>query len=102
MAVIEEGESEDEKMSSGSENIRKQAQRILDTYNMRLIKVGRSQFQIRLNMFFNFVQAPSIEAEAYDVLQSVEGSVMNYSDSSSYMEKVYDRTSSRISQLSAL
>jgi len=57
---------------------------------------------LRLNIFFSFVKPTSIEAEAYDFLQSVEGSVMNLSDDeSSIVEKVFERTNtlSQISQM---
>ena len=55
----------------------------METYNKRLEKVGQSEFQVRLNIFFTFVRQTSLDAEAYDVLQSVAGSVMNHSDKSS-------------------
>lgn len=69
--------------SDDSDYIRKQAEQILANYNVRLAKVGFKRFQIRLNIFFTFVQKKSVEAEAYDVLQSVSSSVMNDSRSSS-------------------
>lgn len=68
---------------------------------MRLGKVGYNRFQIRLNIFFTFVQATSVEAEAYDYLQSVDGSVMNDLSDSSFNEKVYERAGSRLSRLSS-
>ena len=88
---MDDGESVD------SDSIREQAQRILDTYNERLVKVGQRAFQVRLNIFFTFVIATSVEAEAYDYLQSVEHSVMN---DSSVLYNIKDRTSSRLSQIS--
>ena len=39
---------------------------------------GEKSFQVRLNIFFTFVRDNSVEAEAYDLIQSVEGSVMNH------------------------
>ena len=100
--AIEDGKSEDEDdlVSNDSQGIRDKAQQIINTYNERLIKVGHRQFQIRLNIFFTFVQASTVEAEPYDHLQSVEGSVMNASDSS-VIERMYERTNSRLSQISA-
>lgn len=95
--VIEDGESMDDGESVDSDSIREQAQRILDTYNERLVKVGQRAFQVRLNIFFTFVIATSVEAEAYDYLQSVEHSVMN---DSSVLYNIKDRTSSRLSQIS--
>jgi len=66
---------------------------------MRLGKVGYSQFQIRLNIFFTFVKPTSVEAEPYDYLQSIEGSVMNHSDSS-VSERMVDRTESNFTERS--
>ena len=54
--------------SRHSDGIREKARQILATYNMRLGKVGFSEFQIRLNIFFTFVKPTSIEAEPYDYL----------------------------------
>ena len=82
-----------------SDSIRERARQILATYNSRLAKVGYSQFQIRLNIFFTFVKPTSIEAEPYDYLQSVEGSVMNRSDSFA-SERMMDRTSSNFTDRS--
>ncbi len=100
--AIEDGKSEDEDdlVSNDSQGVREKAEQIINTYNERLIKVGHRQFQIRLNIFFTFVQASTVEAEPYDHLQSVEGSVMNASDSS-VIERMYERTNSRLSQISA-
>ena len=88
--------------STESMGIRTRADEILKTYQQRLQKVGKSRFQLRLNLFFSFVKPTSIEAEAYDYLQSVEGSVMNRSDSDddSIIEKVFSRTQT-LSQISA-
>ena len=61
-------EDEEDVNSVGSEGIRERATQILDTYNARLVKVGHSQFQIRLNIFFTFVEASTVEAEPYDYL----------------------------------
>ena len=82
-----------------SDTIREKAQQILATYNQRLAKVGHSEFQIRLNIFFSFVKPTSVEAEPYDYLQSVEGSVMNRSDSD-ISERMLDRTPSNFSERS--
>ena len=47
------------------------------------------------------MQVTSVEAEAYDELQSVEASVMNHSDTSSVIEKIYHGDhSSRLSDVS--
>jgi len=54
---------------------------------------------VRLNIFFTFVQDTSVEAEPYDFLQSVEGSVMNRADSS-VLERMFERTNSHLSQVS--
>ena len=62
--------------------------------------MGWRSFQMRLNIFFTFVISTSVEAEAYDYLQSVEGSVMNHSDDSSVLVQMQERTSSRMSQIS--
>ena len=80
---------------SEAESIREEARQILETYNVRLKKVGYSQFQIRLNIFFTFVVHTSVEADAYDQLQSAEGSVM---DNDEIEERDYSRTNSMISQ----
>ena len=103
-AIVEDRNEDVGSVSSGgsndSENIRKQAEKILQTYQTRLKKVGKQRFQLRLNIFFSFVMPTSIEAEAYDYIQSVEGSVMNYSDDgSSIVERVYERTNT-LSQIS--
>ena len=95
-----EDEQRLDKISSESEEIREKAMKILETYNIRLNKVGANPFQIRLNIFFTFVKKTSVEAEAYDYLQSVEGSVMNHSDDDDIIERVYERTSSRLSAIS--
>ena len=71
------------KVSVLSDQFRQSAVQIMETYNKRLEKVGKNEFQIRLNLFFTFVRQTSMEAEAYDVLQSVAGSVMNHSDKNS-------------------
>lgn len=47
-------------------------------YETRLKEEGEKSFQVRLNIFFTFVRDNSVEAEAYDMIQSVEGSVMNH------------------------
>ena len=80
---------------SEAESIREEARQILETYNVRLKKVGYSQFQIRLNIFFTFVVHTSVEADAYDQLQSAEASVM---DNDEIEERDYERTCSNISQ----
>ena len=59
--------------------------------------MGMRSFQMRLNIFFTFVISTSVEAEAYDYLQSVEGSVMNHSEDSSVIVQMQERTSSRLS-----
>ena len=86
--MIDEGNSSDGDNSNDSEFFRESAERILQTYNERLLKVGWRSFQMRLNIFFTFVISTSVEAEAYDYLQSVEGSVMNHSDDSSVLVQV--------------
>ena len=87
--------------STESMSIRHRAEEIYETYQTRLKRVGKARFQQRLNLFFSFVKPTSIEAEAYDFLQSVEGSVMNRSDDSAHsiMEKVFSR-SQTLSQIS--
>ena len=53
---IEDGVSEDgDNASVDSSDVRERAKSIMRTYNERLVKVGQSQFQIRLNIFFTFV-----------------------------------------------
>ena len=81
--------------ASEAESIREEARQILETYNVRLKKVGYSQFQIRLNIFFTFVVHTSVEADAYDQLQSAEASVM---DNDEIEERDYSRTNSNLSQ----
>ena len=66
--MIDDGNSFDGGESNDSEEIRDSANRILETYNERLLKVGRRSFQVRLNIFFTFVISTSVEAEAYDYL----------------------------------
>lgn len=54
--AIEDGVSEDgDNASVDSSDVRERAKSIMRTYNERLVKVGLSQFQIRLNIFFTFV-----------------------------------------------
>lgn len=76
---------------SESQEIQDEARKILETYHRRLNSVGYNKFQLRLNLFFTFVRDKSVEAEAYDFLQSVEGSVMNHEDASDISEHIYER-----------
>ena len=64
--------------SVNSDEIRERAREILALYNARLKEEGEKSFQVRLNIFFTFVRDNSVEAEAYDMIQSVDGSVMNH------------------------
>ena len=66
--LIDDGESHEGGASTDSEDIREEANRILELYRERLLKVGQREFQIRLNIFFTFVVSTSVEAEAYDYL----------------------------------
>ena len=69
-------------MTVNTDDIRLQARNILETYNRRLERVGTHQFMIRLNIFLTFVQLKSLEPEAYDFMQSVEGRVMSRAENS--------------------
>ena len=78
--LFNHAQSEIDLMSSDSVDFRDKAEKVLETYNKRLEKVGYNRFQIRLNLFFTFVQNTSVQPEDYDQLQSVEGSIMNGSE----------------------
>ena len=84
--------------SVNSDEIRERAREIIAIYNARLKEEGEKSFQVRLNIFFTFVRDNSVEAEAYDLIQSVEGSVMNHDSiiiEEDDEESSYSRNSSR-------
>ena len=84
--------------SVNSDEVRERAREILAIYNARLKEEGEKSFQVRLNIFFTFVKDNSVEAEAYDMIQSVDGSVMNHESviiEEDDEESAYSRSSSR-------
>ena len=75
---IKESKEVDHSDGEDGEEVRERAREILRIYNGRLKEEGEKSFQVRLNIFFTFVRDNSVEAEAYDMIQSVEGSVLNH------------------------